>query len=82
MFPPEQWELIHVNYTNVAVHPAVWLVRKWRKWFPRANRRARPEDKVPTPWLNALLRWLFVQPAFWRIPFPFGVSLLLIARRR
>ena len=82
LFPPGEWELLHVNYTNVAVYPAVWLVRKWRKWFPRAGDSARTEDKLPGPGLNALLRWLFVQPAFWRVPFPFGVSLLLVARRR
>ncbi len=82
LFPPGEWELLHVNYTNVAVYPAVWLVRKWRKWFPRATEGARTEDKLPSPGLNALLRWLFVRPAFWRVPFPFGVSLLLVARRR
>ncbi len=82
LFPPEQWELVHVNYTNVAVYPAVWFLRKWRKWFPRSGGGARSEDQLPAPWLNALLRGLFVHPAFWRLPFPFGVSLLLVARKR
>jgi len=82
LFPEAQWELLHVNYTNVAVYPAVWLVRKWRNWFPRQGGQARSEDKLPAPWLNAVLRWLFVRPAFWRVPFPFGVSLLLVARKR
>ncbi len=82
LFPPAHWELLHVNYTNVAVYPAVWLVRRWRKWFPLAGSEVRTEDKMPAPWLNALLRWLFVRPAFWRVPFPFGVSLLLVARKR
>lgn len=82
LFPADQWELIHVNYTNVAVYPAVWLVRKWRKWFPRSGESARTEDKLPSPWVNRLLRRSFVQPALWRFPFPFGVSLLLVARKR
>ncbi|HYC73098.1 MAG TPA: class I SAM-dependent methyltransferase [Opitutaceae bacterium] len=82
LFPPEKWEVLHVNYTNVAVYPAVWLVRRWRKWFPRRDGAARSEDRMPAPPVNALLRWLFVQPAYWRVPFPFGVSLLLVARRR
>jgi len=82
LFPADQWELIHVNYTNVAVYPAVWLVRKWRKWFPAPGGTARTEDKLPAPWINGLLRRLFVQPALWRFPFPFGVSLLLVARKR
>lgn len=81
LFPSEKWEIIHVNYTNVAVYPAVWLVRKWRKWFPKSG-EVRSEDKLPPRWLNAMLRWLFVRPALGRFPFPFGVSLLLVARRK
>ena len=82
LFPDTQWELVHVNYTNVAVYPAVWLVRRWRKWFPPQGGAARREDQLPAPWLNGVLRWLFVRPAYWRVPFPFGVSLLLVARKR
>ena len=82
LFPSEQWELLYVNYTNVVVYPAVWLVRKWRKWFPREMGQSRSEDKLPAPWLNAVLRWFFVQPALWSTPFPFGVSLVLVARKR
>src|SRR5258708_25308481 len=43
LFPDAQWELLHVNYTNVVVYPAVWLVRKWRKWFPPKGRHVRTE---------------------------------------
>jgi SAM-dependent methyltransferase len=79
LFPPAQWELVHVNYTNVLVYPAVWLVRKWRRWFPSAS---RTEDQLPPRWLNAVLRQLFVETALARVPMPLGVSLLLVARRR
>ena len=82
LFPPQEWELIHVNYTNVVVYPAVWFVRKWRKWFPASSDAVRSEDQIPAPWLNRVLRMLFVRPALWRIPFPFGVSLVLLARKR
>jgi ubiquinone/menaquinone biosynthesis C-methylase UbiE len=82
LFPEDKWELLHVNYTNVAVYPAVWAVRKWRKIFPAAKGGVRSEDKVPAGWLNAILRRIFVSMAFWRLPFPFGVSLILVARRR
>jgi ubiquinone/menaquinone biosynthesis C-methylase UbiE len=82
LFPAEQWEILHVNYTNVVVYPAVWAVRKWRKVFPGKAGTVRSEDQQPAPGLNRLLRWLFVRPAFWRVPLPFGVSLLLVARRR
>jgi ubiquinone/menaquinone biosynthesis C-methylase UbiE len=82
LFPDDRWEILYVNYTNVAVYPAVWLVRRWRNWFPKKGGAVRSEDKLPAAPLNALLRWLFVRPAFWRVPFPFGVSLLLVARKR
>lgn len=90
LFPAGEWEVVHANYTNVVAYPAVWLLRKWRqvcqpwrrRWFPALPNAARAEDKLPSPWLNRCLRWLFVAPAFWPIPFPFGVSLILVARRR
>lgn len=82
LFPTEQWELVYVNYTNVVVYPVVWLVRKWRRWFSRGAAGVRSEDQLPAPWLNALLRALLVRLAYWRLPFPFGVSLLLVARKR
>jgi len=86
LFRAEQWEILHVNYTNVVVFPAVWMIRRWRAWFPRRklNQTAatRAEDRVPPEWLNRLLRFLFVALGKSRVPFPFGVSLLLVARKR
>ncbi|MFI5335609.1 MAG: class I SAM-dependent methyltransferase [Opitutales bacterium] len=82
LFPESDWEIIHVNYTNVLVYPAAWLVRRWRKFRPATGGRTRVEDQVPAPWLNGLLRRIFVGMAFWRVPFPFGLSLVLVARRR
>lgn len=81
LFPPEQWEVLHLNYTNVLPYPAVWLLRKWRRWFPARGSGLRAEDRLPPDWLNALLRWQFVTLARCRLPLPFGVSLLLVARR-
>ncbi len=84
LFPDAAWELVYVNYTNVLVYPAVWLVRKWRALRPKSGSTptVRTEDRVPPRWLNALLGALFVGMTKWRVPFPFGVSLLLVARRR
>lgn len=85
LFPAEAWELVYVNYTNVLVYPAVWAVRKWRAWRPRRGAvapAARTEDRMPPRWINALLRAQFAALAHWRVPFPFGVSLVLVARRR
>lgn len=82
LFPKADWEIVHVNYTNVLVYPAVWLVRKWRRWFPVAAGTNRAEDRLPAPWVNRLLRTQFTSLAEVRMPLPFGVSLLLVARRR
>jgi len=85
LFDPAAWEILYVNYTNVVVFPAVWLVRKTRVLLARLGARpaaARTEDRLPPAWLNALLRRVFVGLAKTRLPFPFGVSLLLVARRR
>lgn len=81
LFDQENWELIHCTYTNIFAYPAVFLLRKFRKSRPLAA--TRMEDRVPAPWLNRLLRYLFTAPAkrTW-FPAPFGVSLLLVARKR
>lgn len=81
LFPAEQWDIISVNYTNVIAYPAVWLLRRWRSWFPASN-AARAEDRVPPAAINRLLKGLFVRLALSRLPFPFGVSLLLVAQKR
>jgi SAM-dependent methyltransferase len=86
LFPNDAWDVVHINYTNVLVYPAVWSVRKWRAWRAAPDRpassSARTEDRIPSRPINALLRAQFARLAHWRMPFPFGVSLLLVARRR
>jgi ubiquinone/menaquinone biosynthesis C-methylase UbiE len=79
LFPAEAWTEIHCNYTNVAVFPLVWLIRRFRR--SRSGRRA--EDVLPPAWINALLRRVFVATGSIRsIRFPAGVSLILVARKR
>ncbi len=86
LFPDAKWTVEYVNYTNVLVYPAVWTLRKWRGLRAdsrqAANPVARSEDRVPARPVNALLRAQFTRLAHWRLPFPFGVSLLLVARRK
>jgi SAM-dependent methyltransferase len=85
LFPPSQWELVHLNYTNVVVYPAVWLIRKWRalkQRFGIIGSTSRSEDNLPPRWINRLLRAIFVTLGEVGMPFPFGVSLILVARRR
>lgn len=81
LFAGEGWETLHANHTNVIVYPAVWLIRRWRSVIGREGKRNRTEDRLPPRWLNALLRWTFVRLALSRFPFPFGVSLVLVARK-
>jgi SAM-dependent methyltransferase len=86
LFPDEQWNVVYVNYTNVLVYPPVWFLRKWRSWTTRGKRASvgegRAEDRMPPPVVNRLLRSLFVHTARSPFPFPFGVSLLLVAQRK
>ena len=82
IFPDEDWEIIYLNYTNILAFPIAWVLRRMRKKQPASESKTRMEDRIPAPWLNTLLQRIFVGMAFWRIPFPFGLSLLLLARRR
>ena len=84
LFPSESWEIVQCSYTNIFAYPAVFFLRRWRRWTAaRSSENNRAEDRLPAPWLNLLLRFLYVAPAkiAW-FPAPFGVSLLLVARRR
>jgi len=84
LFPDKDWELLHVNYTNTIAFLPAWLVRKWRSRKPLdpAKEQSRTEYQIPPRWLNSLLKWLFVTTSMWRLPMPFGVSLLLVARKK
>jgi SAM-dependent methyltransferase len=82
LFGDSQWEILHLNFTNVVVFPAVWLVRRWQR-RRAAGTNARMEDVVPPAWINRILQGIFVQLGLVRgIRFPFGVSLILVARKR
>ena len=82
IFPDDKWEILYHNYTNILAYPVAWVLRKLRKQKPAGDTQNRMEDRIPAAWLNALLRRIFVGMAFWRIPFPFGLSLILVARKR
>jgi len=84
LFPKSDWEILHVNYTNALAFLPTLLVRKWRSCKPinPEDEQSRAEYRIPPRWLNGLLKWVFVKTSMWRLPMPFGVSLLLVARKK
>ncbi len=77
LFSLPHWEIQTLRYTNWPVYPAVYLARR----IP-SIRRVRPENRIPPHWVNRLLYRQFFWSAVTRFRAPFGVSLLLVARRR
>ncbi|HEY3930865.1 MAG TPA: class I SAM-dependent methyltransferase [Verrucomicrobiae bacterium] len=81
---PDGFEILHINYINVAVLPAVYAVRKLRGLKQRLGFKttARSEDAVPPACLNYFLRRLFVRLACQNaILFPAGVGLIALLRK-
>jgi SAM-dependent methyltransferase len=66
-------------YINVLPFPIVWTVRRLRRWG--LFKDTRLEDIVPTYYVNRLLKSTFVRTATSTLSFPFGVGLLLVARK-
>ena len=75
------WQVEHVAYVNSLAYPIVWWLRR-RRGDAAAASGPRAEDRVPPRWLNAVLCCQFVWQGTWRrCRLPFGVGLLLVARR-
>jgi SAM-dependent methyltransferase len=70
----------HCSYINVVAMPLVWAARKARSVGLGPSDRA--EDKIPAIPLNRLLFSAFVSLGCARVCFPFGVGLLLVARKQ
>jgi len=69
----------HCSYINVVAMPLVWLARKARALG--LGRSTRAEDRIPSELINRTLLSSFVWPGCSRIAWPFGVGLLLVARK-
>lgn len=84
LFTDGAWEVVDARYTNVLVYPAVWLVRKWRSVSRDLGSRgeSRAEDRLPAPWLNRVMKSIFVGMGRSGLRWPLGVSVLVVARRR
>jgi SAM-dependent methyltransferase len=70
----------HCAYINVMPLPLIWLIRKFRALGIARNNRV--EDKIPFPLLNWILKECYVRLAISNLQFPFGVGLLLVARKQ
>jgi SAM-dependent methyltransferase len=82
---PDRFEILHMNYVNVAVLPLVYFVRKFRELRQRLGFKvvARSEDAIPPSWLNNFLRAIFVRMACQNVfRFPVGVGLLVVLRKK
>ena len=85
LFDNDDWRLEAVNYTNAFVYPLVWMARRWRSRRSSSSLESsgkRAEHAMLPGWINRLLRFQFVHQALSSIPMPFGVSIVLVARRR
>jgi len=79
LFAPLPVKIEHCSYINVVAMPLVWAARKARGLGLGASTRA--EDRIPSGLINRTLLSSFVGPGCSRIEFPFGVGLLLVARK-
>lgn len=71
------WETLWLNYTNFAIFPVAWLVRRCSVF----RSKQRQEDKIPHRWINLALKRVFVAQGLCRVRVPFGVSLICISRK-
>jgi SAM-dependent methyltransferase len=73
-------DVINLNYMNFWVFPMVWIVRKLRAILGATT--GRSEDRIPPEFMNRILRkiftWSSIQTTF---RWPFGVGLILVARK-
>ncbi len=77
------FEISFWNYINVLAFPIVFCLRRWRDCFGGGEDPLdRPENKIPCGPLNRILEWQFVTLAVQKlIRFPFGVSILVVAKK-
>jgi ubiquinone/menaquinone biosynthesis C-methylase UbiE len=71
--------ILHSAYINNLAMPLVWLARKARRLGLGTG--ARVEDRIPPELLNRFLHFTFVSLGCSRLQIPFGVGLVLVARK-
>lgn len=73
-------EVTYASYYNSILFPLVAVIRLAEKVL---GVRGGQDLAMPSPWLNQLLYRIFANERRWlgRVAFPFGVSIVLLARR-
>jgi hypothetical protein len=74
------YEITTLSYCNTWLFPVVAVVRLLRRWFPGGA--AGAELSLPPTSVNALLATLFSSERYFlRVGLPFGVSLVVLAKK-
>lgn len=73
-------KITYASYYNTLLFPLIALIRLMEKVF---GTKGGHDLAVPSPWLNRLLYRIFASERHWlgKGVFPFGVSIVLLARR-
>lgn len=73
------FEVSFASYWNTILFPPIALLRVLRRWFPPPGSDV---TEAGPAWVNALLGVVLALEAavMWRVPLPFGVSILAVAR--
>lgn len=74
---------LYLSYYNTLLFPAIKIAR-WLNTFKTKEEKPKSDFDIHTPtWLNNILGFIFSLeiPLLKKIKFPFGVSLILLARR-
>jgi SAM-dependent methyltransferase len=78
------YEVNYGSYFNTFLFPVVAIVRVLTKLLPKRNKNQISSDLVvPSQPVNQILKWLFASEGYLinKFSLPFGVSVLLLARK-
>ncbi|MGD1912827.1 MAG: class I SAM-dependent methyltransferase [Rivularia sp. (in: cyanobacteria)] len=78
------YEITYGSYFNTFLFPVVAILRSLEKLFPKQNKNQFSSDLVlPSKPVNQFFKWIFARESYFinRFTLPFGVSVLLLARK-
>ena len=77
------YDLYYNSYFNTLLFPLIVFLRFWSKLFKNSDSQAQGDLVMPSKFVNRFLTLLFASERYFlhRIRLPFGVSILLLARK-